>query len=225
MSEPRVPDEILARVRSDLRPVRPFASPSRRVLALLPLGLTLLVAVPAFWGWRNNLAALGPAAAWGLSALQALAGLLIVGAALREAIPGRELSPASIAWTSGAALALFVSLTLVTEHVAPFVIPPGVFRRWAWECYWVAALSSLPPLAAVAWLASRALPNRPAVAGALYGLGAGLMADSGIRLFCRISSPSHVLLSHGGSILSLAIAGALVATLVERVKARPSRSM
>ncbi|HYU35873.1 MAG TPA: NrsF family protein [Thermoanaerobaculia bacterium] len=225
MSNVQVPEEILATVRRDLRPVRPFASPSRRALALLPLGLALLLAVPAVWGWRNNLSSLGALGAWGLSALQTLAGLLVVGAALREAIPGRELSARFVLGTVGAALALFVGLTLVTEHAVPFVIPPHVFRRWIWECYWIAALSGLPPLAAIAWLASRALPNRPAVAGFLYGLGAGLMADAGIRLFCRVSTPSHVLLAHGGAILSLAIAGALVAMLVERIRTGRSHGL
>jgi hypothetical protein len=58
------------------------------------------------------------------------------------------------------------------------------------------------------------------VAGALYGLGAGIMADAGVRLFCRVSEPSHVLIAHGGAILSLVALGALAASLVERVKAR-----
>ena len=116
---PMIPPGLLAAVESDLEPVRPLASPARRALALLPLGLALLVAIPAFWGWRSNFSALGPAVAWGLSGLQALAGLLIVGAALREAIPGRELSGRALAATVSAALALFAGLTFATELVAP----------------------------------------------------------------------------------------------------------
>jgi hypothetical protein len=88
----QVPASLVSAVRRDLRPVRPLAAPLRRALALLPIGLALLVGVPAVWGWRANLSALGPAAACGLSGLQTLAGLLIVGAALREAVPGDELS-------------------------------------------------------------------------------------------------------------------------------------
>lgn len=224
LHETPVPPELLAAVEREMRPVRPLASPARRALALLPLGIALLVAIPAFWGWRSNFAALGPAVAWGLSGLQALAGLLIVGAALREAVPGRELSGAAVAATAGAALALFAGLTLVTEVVVPVAVPPGVWVRYAWECFWVAAASSVPPLAAAAWLVARALPTRPAVAGALYGLGAGLMADAGVRLFCRVSAPAHVLVSHGASILLLAAAGAAATTLVERIRGRRSGS-
>lgn len=217
---PGVPAALLHEVGGNLRPIRPLASPGRRALLLLPLGIALIVGVPAFWGWRSNFAALGPLLAWGLSGLQALVGLWIVGRALREAIPGRELSAAAVAGTVLAALALFVGLTWVTEGAVPVAVPPGVFVRYAWECFFVAALSSLPPLAAVAWLAARALPTRPALAGALYGLGAGLLADAGMRLFCRVSSPAHVLVAHGGSLLALTVAGALAATVVERIKAR-----
>ncbi|HEV7785085.1 MAG TPA: NrsF family protein [Thermoanaerobaculia bacterium] len=217
-----MPPELLAAVERGLAPVRPIASPARRVLALLPLGLALLVAIPAFWGGlRRNVSELGPMVAWGLSGLQALAGLLIVGAALREAVPGRELSARAVAATVGAALALFVGLTFLTESlVPPAAVPPGVFGRYAWECFWMAAASSVPVLAAAVWLASRALPTRPALAGAIYGLGAGIMADAGVRLFCWVSSPAHVLLAHGGAILFLAATGAAAATIVERIKRR-----
>lgn len=220
MDEPRVPAGLLDAVERDLTPVRPLAAPGRRALALLPLGLVLLVGLPAFWGWRNNLALLGPAAAWGLSSLQALAGLWIVGAALREAVPGRELNGTATALAVGAALALFVGLTLISERLAPTPVPAGAWVRYAWECFGMATVWSVPALAAVAWLASRALPTRPAVAGALYGLGAGLMADAGVRLFCRVSSPSHVLVAHGGAILFLVLAGAAAATAIERGRAR-----
>ncbi len=217
--EKRVPAELLSAVRRDLKPVRPLPPPGRRALALLPVALALLAGLPAFWGWRNNFAALGVGLAWGLSALQAFAGLLIAGLALREAVPGRELSAAAVGWTAAAGAALFVALTLVTEHEVPLPVPPGVWVRYAWECFGMAALGSVPALAVVAWLASRALPTRPAVAGALYGLGAGLMADAGVRLFCRVSDPGHVLVAHGGAILFLVLLGALAATAVERVRA------
>jgi hypothetical protein len=225
MSEPRVPAMLLREVARDLRPVRPLASPARRALTLAPLGLLLLVGVPAFWGWRQNVPLLDAAMmwggmVWGLSGLQTLAGLLIAGAALREAVPGRALSRTAVIATIALALALVFGVTLLTEAVLPTVMPAGVWLRWAWECGVVAVVSALPGLAAIAWLASRALPSRPALAGAMYGLGAGVMADSGMRLFCWISDPRHVLVAHGGAILVLMLLGALVSTVVERTKAR-----
>jgi hypothetical protein len=225
MTESRVPATLLARVERDLRPVRPLASPTRRALRLAPLGLLLLVGVPLFWGWRGNLgqldsSLLGITAAWGLSALQTFLGLLIVGAALREAVPGRALSASAVAMTIGAAIALVLGVTAITDAIVPTAPPSSVFLRYAWECWIVAVISALPALALVAWLASRALPARPATAGAIYGLGAALMADSGVRLFCWVSEPSHVLLAHGGAIVLVTLAGALLSTAIERFKAR-----
>lgn len=220
MTEETVPAVLREQIALDLRPVRPLRSPVRRALVLLPLGAALLLFIPALWGLRINVALLGPWAAWGLSAVQSLAGLLLVGVALREAVPGRELSPVAIVTVILTAIALFVGLTLLTQAMAPYLAPPGVFVRYLWECFWMSAATSFVPLAAAGWLAARALPTRPAVAGALYGLGAGLMNDAGVRLFCQVSSPAHVILAHGGAILFLTIMGALAATGIDIIRAR-----
>jgi len=209
---------LLEAVARDLRPVRPLAPPWRRALVLLPLGFLLLVGVPWFWGFRKNLSELGMWLAWGLSALQALAGLAVVGVALREGVPGRKLTPAALAVTLASSAALFAAVTWVTAQYAPVLVRPEVRVRWVWECLGIATISGIPALAAVAWLAWRLLPNRPWIAGALAGLGAGLMADAGMRLFCRVSEPEHVALAHGGAILILMVAGALLSRFAEAWK-------
>jgi hypothetical protein len=119
---------------------------------------------------------------------------------------------------------LEIVTTLLTARMAPMTVPQGLWVRWAWECFGMAAIVGAPVLAAVGWLAARALPARPAVAGALYGLGAGLVADAGARLFCWVSEPAHVLLSHGAAILALSGLGAAMALLVDVVKARGARA-
>jgi hypothetical protein len=218
MTSELVPAALRERIAHDLRPVRPLRSPARRALALLPLGLALIICIPALWGLRSNLALLGSGAAWGLSAVQSLAGLLLVGVALREAVPGRELSAVAVVAIVGAAVVVFVGLTLITQSIAPHLAPPDVFLRYLWECFWMSSVTSFVPFAVAGWLAARALPTRPAVAGALYGLGAGLMNDAGVRLFCQVSSPVHVILAHGGAILFLVVAGMGTAVLVDRWK-------
>jgi hypothetical protein len=220
MSDDHVPPDLLSAVARDLRPVRPLPSPVRRALVLLPLGLALLVGVPLVWGWRSNLLDLGSGIGWGLSGLQALAGLFVVAAGLREAVPGRELRPVAIAATLLTATILFLGITIATRQVSPRSEPPEVWVRFVWECFWVAAASAVPALAAAAWLASRALPTRPWVAGSMYGLGAGLMADAGVRLYCWVSTPSHVLVAHGGALLAMIGAGALIAVLVDWTASR-----
>jgi hypothetical protein len=54
----------------------------------------------------------------------------------------------------------------------------------------------------------------------LCGLAAGLLADSGWRLYCDVSSPSHVLGSHGLAIVLMAGVGAVAAGAVDRVQRR-----
>ena len=224
MSELRPSSELLRAVESDLRPVLPLAPPWRRALVLLPLGAAVLAGLPAYWGYRSNLPQLGPLFSWGLSALQALAGLALVGAALREGIPGRKLSAPTLLATLGAALALLALVTWLTEVEAPTAISPAVRVRYIWECLGIATVSGIPALAAAAWLAWRSLPNRPWIAGALYGMGAGLITDSGMRLFCWVSEPDHVAWSHGGAILLLMLAGAVISRAAEALHSRFDRN-
>ncbi|HET6898656.1 MAG TPA: NrsF family protein [Vicinamibacteria bacterium] len=215
-----VPARLREAVRDDFRPVRPLAAPWRRTIMLAPAGFLFALLSPLFWGLRQNLAALPPSLSWGLSFAQVLIGLVVVGAALREAVPGRTLSGRALAVVVGGAIALEVAITLYTAVRVPTVVPPGAWARFAWECWFMAGLSGAPVLLAAAWLAGRALPARPWLAGAVYGLGAGLIADSGTRLFCWVSEPAHVLVAHGGSILSLAVLGGLTAAVIERTRAR-----
>lgn len=209
------PADLLRLIQADCRQVCPLPPPWRRALALAPFGALLVLAVPLFWGWRSNLALLGLGVAWGLSGVQALAGLFILAAALREAVPGRILSGRALTATAGAAVVLVAGITLITAAAAPNVVPPNLWVRFAWECFGEALVSGLPLLAVVAWLAGRAAPTRPALTGAIYGLGVGLVADAGVRLFCWVSEPAHVVVAHGAAILALVATGAIAATLVD----------
>ena len=69
-------------------------------------------------------------------------------------------------------------------------------------------------------LAARAYPTRPALAGALLGLGAGLMADAGWRLFCHFSEPAHVLSAHLGAVVIATLLGSALATAICRAQRR-----
>lgn len=213
-----VPTRVANEIERDWRAVKPLASPGMRALRLLPLGVVLLVATPLYWGWRSNLGQLPPWISWGLSGVEVLAGAAVLLAAFCEAVPGRELSRRSLALLLSASAVLFVAVTLVTYIALPNVPPRGSEVRYAWECVGMAALFSVPALVAPAWLVARALPGRPALNGALCGLGVGLMEDSGVRLFCWVTEPAHVLLSHGTAIVLLMMLGAATATLVEEVR-------
>jgi Negative regulator of sigma F len=218
MSDIGAPKELLQAIARDLRRVRPLPPPAKRVLAFVPVSLVLLLGMPLLWGFRSNLDLLSLPLAWGPSLALLAAGLGIVALALREAIPGRALPRRVLAATVGGAAALVLAVAALTHAFVPTAVPPGADWRYAWECLAMAGGPGLLGVAAAAWLASRALPTRPAVAGSLYGLGVGLMADAGARLFCWVSTPAHVLLAHGGAAVMLVVAGAAVATVIDRTR-------
>jgi hypothetical protein len=220
MPDDSIPTAVLDGVRRDLRPVRPLPAPLVRAMLVLPIGIALMAGLPLFWGFRQNIADLAPWASWGLSALEALAGLLIVGAALAEAVPGRTLSRRAVALTVMAGALVPITLTLLTHRLLPAEEPPAERDRYMLECFDEITVWAIPAVAVPAWLAARAWPQRPAIAGALYGRGTGVMADAGARLFCWVSSPFHVLVSHGGALLAVTACGALAATIIDRLRQR-----
>jgi len=167
------PADLRRLIARDLAPARPLPPPSVRTLALLPIAAAVVASVPLLHSVRPDLPSIGVLRPFGFSIVQAIAGIAIIAAALRESVP----------------------------HSAVAV---GV------ACFRTSAVAALPALIASAILSARAFPLRPVVAGALYGLGCGLIADAGLRLWCEFSAPSHVLSAHVGAIVLCMLLGAFV---------------
>jgi hypothetical protein len=220
MNPTPLPAALHAAIRADLKPVRPLAPPALRALALLPLGLVLLLAVPQFWSWQHH-AALAPSPAWALSALETLMSLVVLAAGFREAVPGRQLASRAIAALLMASVTCFLLINLTTYRYAG--VSDALLLKWFGECITTALSYSIPALIVPAWLVHRALPGRPALTGALCGLGVGLMADAGMRIICWDGDYLHVLVAHGGAILILVALGAISGIGVEAIKARRLR--
>ena len=210
------PKDLRDRIKSDLRPTRPLWPPAVRALVLIPLAVAIVLSVPGLRFFRPDMQAIGFLKAWGFSFGQALAGLVIIGVALRESIPGRGLSRGAAAATIAIGLAIPFALLAVTASAFNVGPEPGHALEEGIGCFRVSAISAIPALIAAAWLAARAFPMRPALAGALYGLGCGLIADAGLRLFCDYTVPTHVLLGHGGAIVGAMAVGAIVAKIIPR---------
>jgi negative regulator of sigma F NrsF-like protein len=210
------PPGLRDRIARDLEPTRPLRAPFVRVLVLVPLAAAIVVAVPALHFFRSDMGVIGFVRAWGFSVGQAIAGLVIVAAALHEAIPGRALPRAVVASIIAAGLVLPVALLALTA--APFDVGPGPGRALmdGIGCFRTSAVAAVPALVVAAFLAARAFPVRPSAAGALYGLGAGLIADAGLRLYCEYSQPAHVILAHGGAIVASLVAGVVLALVSRR---------
>jgi hypothetical protein len=210
------PDKLRDAIKRDLRPTRPLRSPYVRALVLIPLAAAIVVSVPGLRFFRPDMQAIGFLRAWGFSFGQALAGLIIIGIALRESIPGRGLTRGAIAATFAIGLAVPFVLLVATASAFDVGPGPGQALQEGVGCFRVSAISAIPALVAAAFLAARAFALRPALAGALYGLGCGLIGDAGLRLFCDYSVPSHVLFGHGGAIVAAMAVGAVVAKVIPR---------
>ena len=214
-----MPQELRARLSADYLPVEPLASPIKRMLWLLPVAVLTVTAAVLVFNLRADATRLGWLGLWGASGLQVLIGCALIVAALREAVPGRG-------W-NGTAVALWVvlPLTLVTlVTLNSWAASPGLVRGGWWFvgllCFGGSLASGLPVVALASVLAAGAYPTRPVVAGALLGLGAGLMADAGWRLFCHFSEPAHVLSAHVGAVLVSMLLGAWLADAICRAQRR-----
>ena len=122
-----IPTPLFDAIRRDLKPVRPLASPERRALGLLPLASVLLVGLPVFWSSRNH-SVLAPWPAMLLSSLETVLSLVILFAAFREAVPGRELAGRALASLIGSAAVAFIVVNATT--LSPVGIAPDSWLRW-----------------------------------------------------------------------------------------------
>src|SRR3954454_6663393 len=87
-----LPPALREAVSRDMRAVRPLPAPGIRALWLGPWAFALLIASEAAFGLRRDAPALGLALTWGASGLEMGLGLLLIAAALREAVPGTALT-------------------------------------------------------------------------------------------------------------------------------------
>ena len=204
-----VPSELRARLAADYQPVRALRSPWTRALGVLPLGLMALLAAPIVFDIRQDATRLGWIGLWGFSLLQSAIGFAVVAAALRDSVPGRGWSRRALVLWLTLPIVAIVAVTMTSWQVSP-VLLRGPWWAVLGMCFSGSAATAMPAVALGSVLAARAYPTRPALAGALIGLGAGLMADAGWRIFCHFSEPAHVLSAHLAAVVMSAVIGALV---------------
>jgi hypothetical protein len=141
--------------------------------------------------------------------------LWLLALGFREAVPGRNVSRRALTLASVLTILLVVVITLLTNSASATTVPAG--REWQYwaECVvWPAVLGS-PFMVVTTLMAVRAFPTRPAIAGGLCGLSAGVLSDAGWRLSCWISDPAHVIESHGLAMMTLAVAGSILAVVAD----------
>jgi|WetSurMetagenome_2_1015567.scaffolds.fasta_scaffold116304_2 hypothetical protein len=204
-------DRAAAHILEDLSPVTPLAGPWQRTLPAAALGLVLAAGVFLKLGVRHDARLLGGLALWGLSALQAAYGIVLIATALQTAIPGRAPARRRTALMLLAGGGAVIGITWMTWLVHPSHVPSGREALYLAVCLPMPLLVGLPTLGLSLFLAFRAYPTTPVLTGALAGLGAGLISDGSWRTFCEVSDPVHVLTSHTAAVVLLMVAGMLAA--------------
>jgi hypothetical protein len=208
------------RILADLAPVRRLGRPWRRVLPVAIVGGLMAAAVSLGLGVRHDATLLGGGVLWGLSAFQMCYGLVLVGTALRVAVPGRALATRLAPFLLIAGAGVIATVTWITWLAHASHVPTGSEAFYWMVCFRTPLVVGLPALALTLVLSFRAYPTHPVLTGALAGLGAGLLSDGSWRTFCEVTDPAHVVTSHAASVAALALTGAAVAWLVGRRRSR-----
>lgn len=217
------PNAYREQIVGSLTPVRPLPASSRRARTLVPFGLLLAVAAPVLAGQRGDLGGYTPLLTWGITAPQSALGLWLLALGLREAVPGRNVSRRALVLASVLTALLVVAATVLTNAASPTVVPAArAWEYWAECVIWPMAIGA-PFMVIATLMAVRAFPTRPAIAGALCGMSAGILSDAGWRLSCWFSDPAHIVSAHGLAILGLAAAGSLLAVVADAPRWRNVR--
>jgi Negative regulator of sigma F len=218
-----VPRSLQEASRANFRPIRRLPSPGHRLVPLVPLALATFLSSVMVFSLRPDASRLGWVITWGASTSQLVFAVALIGLALREAVPGRELSARVIVAIIAILLGFSTGLTVGTWHVSPIGLNTREFTVISVECFLATFITALPLLIAAAVMVWRAFAVRPWTTGVLYGLGAGAGADAGWRLFCHFSQPAHVLVSHTAGMIAAGLLGAALSSVLARVRWRAGR--
>lgn len=219
MSTDLLPESLRRAVADDLAPVKPLPPVWMRTLSAVAVAaLGLAVVVAAFkLTLRPDMGQLPMWLSWGCTALQLLVGVILVGMALREAVPGSGVPGGAVALAVGTGVLMQVVVGVVTwTHSPGMPLLEGKGLQAGVTCATHDTALALPALAVTLWLVFRALPLRPSIAGLLGGTGAAVAADAVTHILCPMSDLRHVLVWHTGMLVGLMIVGWAVGKLWER---------
>ena len=220
MNSDLMPGALRERIAGDLQPVRPLHPAWQRTL-LVAVVATFVLAGTLFglkMQLRSDLDMLPVWPGWGCTFLELLVGVLIVGLALREAVPGSA-PPVGMVRT-----AVATGLTIqILVGIATWMHSPGMPMGTDWFAKSVGCLTHdtaliLPTFIVTLWLVFRALPVRAPVAGLLGGVGAAITGDAITHLLCPMSDLRHVLVWHTGAIFGFMALGWVAGVLWERLR-------
>jgi hypothetical protein len=214
-----LPEGLRRAISDDLAPVKPLPPVWMRTLyAVAVAAAGLAVVVTAFkLSLRPDMEQLPMWLSWGCTALQLVVGVVLVGMALREAVPGSGVPSGAVTLAVSTGVVMQVLVGIATwMHSPGMPLIKGHGLNAGVTCSTHDAALALPALAITLWLVFRALPLRPSIAGLLGGTGAAVTADAINHILCPMSDLRHVLVWHTGMIFGLMIVGWAAGKIWER---------
>jgi len=214
-----LPETLRRSISDDLVPVRPLPPAWMRTLqavAVAAIGLALVIFVFKL-SPRPDMEQLPMWLSWGCTALQLGIGVLLLGMALREAVPGQGVPLGAVALGVGTAVLIQILVGVATwMHSTGMPLEKGHGLSAGITCTTHDVAMALPALLVTLWLVFRALPLRPSIAGLLGGAGAAVTADAVTHILCPMSDLRHVLVWHTGALIGLMLVGWLAGKLWEQ---------
>jgi hypothetical protein len=221
MNTPTVPEDLRRAIGDDLQPIRPLAPVWMRALTAIAVAATGLAIIAVIFKLtvRPDMGQIPMWLGWGCTAAQIVLGIVLIGMALREAVPGGGVPFGAAALVVGAGVVLQILVGVATwmhSPGMPYVADRAVATGIGCASHDIAL--GLPALAVTLWLVFRALPLRPCVAGLLGGTGAAVTADAVNHIICPMSDLRHVLVWHTGVIFGLMLIGWMAGKVWQRIR-------
>jgi hypothetical protein len=212
-------EDLIARLATELRPVRRVWHPAASTLAWVGLVAAVIAAAVAVFGFRADLAA-RMSAGFDLPAILAAAatGVLAAFAAFQLALPDRDRRwallpiPAAIAWLGTMGLGCLQDLARLGAD--------GLRLTTSFPCMMFIAGLGVPLTLGMLWLTRHAAWFRPGPVAALGGLSAAALASVGLTLVHHLDAAIMVLVWHGLSVALVTALAAAAGPLVMRAEAK-----
>ena len=217
MSLESAPKELRQAIERDLEPIRPLHPAWMRTLVAVAVIVVVLAFSLATASLRSDLAQIPMWLSWGCSVFQLALAVMLIGMALREAIPGAGAPVGAVRTAALTALTMQILVGVTTSIYSPAIPMPGSDFTAGVGCLKHEFFLALPTFIVILVLVFRALPLRAPTAGLLGGAGAAIASDAILHMMCPMSDLLHVLVWHTGAVLCFMVVGWLIGILWQRM--------
>ena len=205
-------NDLIERLGSGLRPIAPLWRPGRRAAAWSIGAAVYLAVLVAVMSLVNTRAGSTAPSFWAPQIAAVVMGVLASRAAFVSVVPG--LPRRSLLWAVLAALVWMG--TLVVASPRDFAWATVLAASHEWVCVGFIVLGGAPLMWMLAVMLRRGAPLRPATTAACAALAVGALANVGACLSLPHANSAITLAWHGGVVLALVLAAALMGHLMFR---------